>query len=85
MSGTTKLREVAQHHHDEAARRRKVAHGYFVQAQKGEDAGERRAAKVWQAMAEAEQAVAARQQEEGDRLTTMADVYDELPEPPDWK
>jgi hypothetical protein len=85
MSGTGKLREVAEHHHDEAARRRKLARGYFVQAQKAEDAGELRAAKVWQAMAEAEQAIAARQQEEGDRLTTMADVYDELPEPPDRK
>ncbi len=82
MSDTTKLREVAEHHRAEAEARRKKAHEHFRQAQKAEHAGETRAAKVWQALGNAELDVAARQQAEADRLTTMADVYEELPEPP---
>ena len=82
MCDTTKLREVAQHHHDEAAGRRKQAHGYFVQAERAEAASQARAAKHWRAMAEAEQAVADRQQAEADTLISMADAYDASPEPP---
>ena len=82
MSATDELRRVAKHHHDEANMRRKKAQDYHRQGRKADLAGQRRAAKEWTAMGDAELSVAASQQAEADRLTTMADVYDEMPDPP---
>ena len=62
--------------------RRKKGLEFCRQSERADLAGQQRAAKQWRAMGDAELRVAASQQEEADRLTTMADVYDELPDPP---
>jgi hypothetical protein len=82
MSATDELRKLATHHRDEANGRRKKGLEYYRQARKAEQTGQKRATKEWQAMGDAELRVAASQQAEAERLTAMADVYDEMPDAP---
>jgi hypothetical protein len=69
MSATDELRKLAKHHQDEANGRCKKGLEYYRQARKAEQA-------------DGQLRVAASQQAEAARLTAMADVYDEMPDPP---
>ena len=80
MSDTQRLRDVADHHAEEANRRRQKVRRCYTEAEKADAADHGRAAKVWRTQGVAEQGVAASQSGESERLRMMADVYDEIPE-----